>query len=73
MILLLNGHFGPNGWVLNLLKNITVGEGPKIVYWALDLSENMDRFEDEEQIIIKRSQLKSQRQGTSERLSEEEI
>ena len=33
----------------------------------------MDRFEDEEQIIIKRSQLKSQRWGTGERLFEEEL
>ena len=37
------------------------------------MSEDMDRSEEEEQIVVKRSQLKSQRWGIGERLSEEEL
>ena len=48
-------------------QNSILGLGP----WAL--SEDMDRSEEEEQIIVKRFQLKSQRWGIGERLSEEEL
>ena len=44
---------------------------PKIVYWALGLVRGHGRSEEEEQIVVKRFQLKSQRWGTGERLSEE--
>ena len=47
-------------------QNSILGLGP----WAL--SEHIDRSE-EEQIVVKRSQLKSQGWGIGERLSEEEL
>ena len=42
------------------------------MYWALGLSEVIDRSK-EEQMVVKRSQLKSQRWGANESLSEEQF
>ena len=54
-------------------EGLLQGQGPKIVYWALGLVQGYSRSEEEEQLVVKCSQLKSQRWGTSERLFEEEL
>ena len=56
-----------------VLRGYCGGKGLKKFIGPWALFEDMDRSKEEEQIVVKRSQLKSQRWGIGERLFEEEL
>ena len=57
--------------LLNIIIVRIKGPRPYVGPWVL--SKDIDRSKEEEQIVVKRSQLKSQRWRTGERLSKEEL
>ena len=56
-----------------VLRSYCGGKGPKKFIGPWALFEDMDRSKKGEQIIVKHFQLKSQRWGIGERLSEKEL